>query len=81
MSDQTSDMARRVADLEAELARTRAERDRYKRDVHALLEQVMPSDPPTPEEIHDMRYGPRGPSLLEIAAEFERQLADDPAQS
>ena len=81
MNDPNPDLLRRVAELEAELARTRAERDEYKRSVHSLLDPVMPYDPPTPEEIHDMRYGPRGASLLEVAAEFERQIAGDPDQS
>lgn len=81
MNDPNPDLVRRLAELEAELARVRAERDEYKQSVHSLLNHVMPCDPPTPEEIHDMRYGPRGASIREVLAEFERQIANDPSQS
>lgn len=34
---------------------------------------------PTPEEIEDMLYGPRGESLLDIREEFERKHKTPPA--
>ena len=80
MNDPNPDLLRRVAELEAELARTRAERDEYKATAYELIGHVLPYDPPTPEEIHNLRFGPRGASPREVLAEFQRQIADDPEQ-
>lgn len=80
MNDPDPDLLRRLAELEAKLARTRAERDEYRAAAYDLLGHVLPYDPPTPEEIHDLRHAPRGASIPEVLADFERQIAADPGQ-
>ena len=70
------DQARRFAELERELAKTRAERDEYKAAIYSLIEQVVPYQPLTPEEVHDMLHGPKGPPLSEIVAEIEAELGE-----
>ncbi len=70
------DQARRFAELERELAKTRAERDGYKADSYSLLEQLVPYQPLTTAEVHDMFHGPKGPPLSEFIAELERELGE-----
>ncbi len=72
----SNDQARRLAELERELAKTRAERDQYKADTYRLLEQLVPYQPLTPEEVHDMFHGSKGPPLSEIIAEIEAELGE-----
>lgn len=68
------DLTKRLANLERELAETRAERDEYKASTYSLLGELFPFVPPTDEEIHDMMYGPRGQPIIEIIEELERKM-------
>jgi len=72
------DPAHRIAELETELARARAERDEYKAAAYSLLGQLVPYKPVTDEELHDMLHGPRGRPILEVIAELEREQGGQP---
>ncbi|MFY7953645.1 MAG: hypothetical protein ACOVT5_14165 [Armatimonadaceae bacterium] len=73
MPDQPTDPAARIAELEAEVARLKQDRN--------LLKSIVEAKPPgadqlpelTEEEILDAMHGPRGKSLDEILAEHERR--------
>ena len=67
------EVAKRLADLEAELAKTRAERDEFKAAAYSFLGQLIPYEPITEEEIHDMLHGPRGQPIMEIIEEYEQK--------
>jgi hypothetical protein len=70
------ELAARLAAIEAELIRVRAERDLYKSSAYLHLNRHDPYRTPTPEEVQEMISAPRGESLRDIVAEFERKLAD-----
>ncbi|MCU0703979.1 MAG: hypothetical protein MUF18_08390 [Fimbriiglobus sp.] len=67
-------LARRVAELEAELLKTKQERDLYRETVYTVFRQHDPYTTPTAEELHDMMHAPRGEPLADIIAAVERQL-------
>ena len=74
-----AELARRLAALEAELAKVRAERDEFKKSTYSLLHQIVPYKPITPEELHDMLHGPRCPETITgIIAELEREIEGRP---
>jgi hypothetical protein len=60
--------------LEREPVKARAERDEHKASMYALLEHLVPYQPLTAEEVHDMLHGPKGPPLGEYITELEREL-------
>lgn len=70
--EDADELRRQVADLTDKLARKTAEADEYRQSVFALLNIVDPYVRPTDEELHDMMHGPRGQSILDVIAEFER---------
>jgi hypothetical protein len=70
--EDADELRRQVADLTEKLARKTAEADEYRRSVYTLLNQLDPYVRPSDEELHDMMHGPRGKSILEVIAEFER---------
>ncbi len=65
----------RLAELEAELARVKTERDIYKAAAYEVLHLSDVYRPLTPEEVEEMLHAPRGQSLKEIVAEFEREVS------
>ena len=69
------DPGERLAGLEAELNRVKAERDFYKSSANYLLYGPDPYRTPTPDEVREMMTAPRGEPLGDIVAEFERKLA------
>jgi len=71
------DLTKRLADLERELAKTRAERDEYKASTYSLLGELIPFEPVTDEEAHEMIHGPKGQPIREIIEELERGLRAD----
>lgn len=74
-------MARRIADLEAELARVKTERDFPKDAAYSAMDHLVPYIPMTAEEVHDMMHGPRGQPITEIIAELEAELSGGPRVS
>jgi hypothetical protein len=66
-------LRRRVAELQAALAKKSAEAEEYRHSVYALLSQLMPYKTPTDDEIQELMHGPRGRPLLEVIEELERQ--------
>lgn len=68
-------LAARLAAVEAELLRVKAERDLYKSSANYLLYSPDPYRTPTPEEVEEMISAPRGEPLRDIIAEVERKLA------
>lgn len=66
------DPAKRLAELEAELAKTRAERDEYKAAAYSFLGQLIPYEPMTEEEAYELIHAPPGPPIRELIAELER---------
>jgi hypothetical protein len=64
---------RRIAELEAELKKVRAERDRWESTLHLTLFDLAGVVPPGRLRIVE----PSDQSIPEIVAEFERQLGDD----
>ncbi len=68
-------LAARLAAVEAELLRVKAERDLYKSSANYLLYGPDPYRTPTPEEVEEMISAPRGQPLRDIIAEVERKLA------
>ena len=76
MSPETpDDLAARLAAVEGELLRVKAERDFYKSIANYLLYGPDPYRTPTPEEIQEMTSAPRGEPLRDIVSEYERKLA------
>jgi hypothetical protein len=67
-------LASRVAELEAELSKTKQERDLFKATAYTVLRQNDPYTTPTAEELHDMLHAPRGEPLADIIAAAEREL-------
>lgn len=67
----------RIAELEAELARVKTERDIYKQGAYALLRTDDPYKTPTPEELEDILHGPRGEPLRDIIAAFEMEYTSE----
>ena len=74
-SETSEDPTVKLAGLEAELNRVKAERDFYKSSANYLLYGADPYRTPTPEEVQEMMTAPRGEPLADIVAEFERRLA------
>ena len=74
-AEMPEELAGRLAAVEAELNRVKAERDFYKSSANYLLYGPDPYRTPTPEEVHEMMTAPRGEPLADIVAEFERKLA------
>ena len=70
--DEADNLRREVADLTEKLARKTEEAEEYRQSMYALLEKIDPYIRPTDEELHDMMHGPRGQSILDVIAEFER---------
>jgi hypothetical protein len=68
------ELQKQLDEAERELAKTRAERDEYKAAAYSFLGQLIPYEPMTPEEAHEMMYGPRGQPIIEIIEELEREL-------
>ena len=69
------DPMKRIADLEAELAYVKKQRDMYKTTVSSLSQTVYDPEldrPMTPEELDDMMNSPRGGSISEIVAEVDQ---------
>jgi hypothetical protein len=64
--------ARRIAELEEQLRRARAEVARYKEAAFALLGELIPDVPLTDEELNAMITDTSGTPILDIVAEFER---------
>jgi predicted nuclease with TOPRIM domain len=65
----------RLAELEAELARIKRERDMYKADVHRLRKAEIEELPPmTVEEVREMMAAPQGESFDSIIAEYQTRL-------
>jgi hypothetical protein len=69
------DPADRLAELEAELARVKFERDLYKSAIAHTYDIADAYRSLTPEELDDMLHGPRGQPLKEIIAEFEQRIS------
>jgi len=69
------DPAERLAELEAELARVKTERDLYKAVIAQVYDITDAYRPLTPAELDDMLHGPRGQPLQEIVAEFEQRIS------
>lgn len=72
------ELTRENARLREELARAKAEAAEYKREAYRSLDEDYPYVTPTPEELHDMLHGPRGRPILEIVAELEKELGQEP---
>jgi hypothetical protein len=66
--------ARRWAALQRELARWDAAHGGP--PAGRPLDELVPYHPLTPEEVHDMFHGPKGPPLSEIIAELEAELGE-----
>ena len=66
----------RAAELAEDVETLRHRRAELRRVFLALSDVVMPWEPPTEEEIHDMLYGPRGQSIPELLAEIEAELGE-----
>ena len=73
-SAEVEQLRQQIAELQKQLETTRAQRDEFKSMAYEMLEKLDPYVPPTPEELQDMLHGPRGQSILEIVAEFEKEL-------
>ena len=73
-SETPEELVARLAAVEAELNRVKAERDFYKSSANYLLYGPDPYRTPTPEEVQEMMTAPRGEPLRDIVAEFERKL-------
>lgn len=75
-----NDMAARLAALEAELARTKAERDEYKANMYAVLRQLFPEEPLTDAEVEQIRSGQCPPETLSaLIAEMKQEIGESPA--
>jgi hypothetical protein len=75
MSDQITlpEAIQRISDLEAEVAHLRVLKSIVTVPSKWQLEEVGAMEPFTEEEVHDMRYGPRGKDLREVIDELERE--------
>jgi hypothetical protein len=67
-----AELSARVVELEAELARVRAERDLFRSTAYSLFHRHDPYTTPTAEELYDMLHAPRGEPLHDILAEYDR---------
>jgi hypothetical protein len=68
-----SALRREIEILREQLAKARAEAEYYKRAAYAFLKQLEPYEPPTEEELQDLLHGPRGPAMLDLIAQLERE--------
>jgi curved DNA-binding protein CbpA len=69
--DSPAQLKRRIAALEAELARVRRQRDAY---YQAMYELAPPM--PSTGRLDDLLNQPEGTPLMEVLAEFERSLKE-----
>jgi hypothetical protein len=67
-------LAHRVAELEAELQRTKQERDLFKQTAYTVLHRNDPYTTPTAEELYDMMHAPRGEPLADIIAAAAKEV-------
>lgn len=65
---------RKIQELENALRQERAKAAEFKATAYALLDQVFPFVPPTEEEIRKLTTETDGTPMLEIIAEFEREI-------
>lgn len=72
-SENVADLKREVERLRTQLAKTTTEAEMYRRAAYAMLEKIDPYVSPTEEELSDLMHGPRGRSIRDIIAEFERE--------
>lgn len=63
---------RRIAELEEQLRRAREEAARYKEATFALLDQLIPYEPMTEEELQRLLTDTSGTPIRDIIAELER---------
>ena len=69
------DPMQRIAELEAELARVKEDRDMQKMTLYKLV-QIPPEweKPMTLDEVHEMMNTPNAGSIEDIIAEIDREL-------
>lgn len=70
------DVERRIRELEEENRRLRFIAESHKEAAYELLRREFPYESPSPEEIQRMREDTEGKPILEIIAEFEREIAE-----
>jgi hypothetical protein len=63
---------RRIAELEEQLRRAREEAARYKEAAFAFLDQLVPYEPMTEEELQRLLTDTSGTPIRDIIAELER---------
>jgi len=75
-ADQPKDPLARIAELEAELARVKYERDMYKGPAYELFLQQNPFEPFTAEDAERLMNEPQGESLISILEDYEHRYRD-----
>ncbi|MGK2908504.1 MAG: hypothetical protein ACSLE1_01670 [Sphingobium sp.] len=69
-----SDEAGRIAELEAELARVKRERDMLQSTVSYLVRNEELDRPMTPEELDELMNAPRGAPIRSVLAEYQARI-------
>jgi hypothetical protein len=69
------DLRARIEQLERDLARVTTERDMFKKTVYDDLRESIPYTPMTLEEARELMTAPQGERIVDIIAEYEKELA------
>jgi len=67
-------LLKRIAELESEVAQLSTARQKDRAQVRDLLAQLVPYEPVTAAELHDMTHGPRGTPITVLIAECESEV-------